>query len=243
MVLLELLGVLVGIVLAPLVFLGSLVRGARLFHPDGVVCRAEIVPIATDGPAGALAGRLAGDALVRLSGGVFRGPGEPRDILGAALRFGPPGLPLAGDQDLLLATFRTFRSLPSTLGEVEPHDFLANTYTSVASYATDGLARVRVRLVPVPGTVDEGATGTRGARLDAAIAADRAGFVLELAPHGAPWQKLAHVHLRARLPVDDRALRFDPRRAGRGLRPVGWFRGLRGVAYPVSQAARKLRGG
>lgn len=247
MLLLELLGLLVGGLLAPFVYVGSLIRGARLFHPDGVVCRVEITALATEGPAGELAARLAGDALVRLSGGLFRGPREPKDILGAAFRFGPSGEPAAGDQDLLLATFTSFLTLPRTLGGVKERDYLANTYTSVASYAAPGLARVRVRLVPAPGSERPGAApevaGDRVTLLDAAIAADRARLVLELAPHGGAWVPLAGVRLVARLPVDERALRFDPLRAGRGLRPIGWFRGLRRVVYPVSQAARRRRGG
>src|SRR4051812_39945970 len=103
----EVVGRVIGVLAAPFAAMGSFLRGARIFHPDGVLYRAEVRAVA----ATALARSLEGPALVRLSGALWREkPGsEPPDILGVAVRL-QPGEQTA--QDLLFATFRTALALP-----------------------------------------------------------------------------------------------------------------------------------
>src|SRR4051812_25702728 len=96
----------IGGVLAPLAAEGSLARGERLFHPDGVVYRADVAALSAEGAIADLARALEGPAIVRLSGATrhARGGREPRDILGVAVRFHAEGAePSAGAQDLLFA--------------------------------------------------------------------------------------------------------------------------------------------
>lgn len=86
-----------------------------LFHPGGFFYRAEVEPIARDGALVRLAERLAGIALVRLSGALWEWPHGKRtpDLLGAVIRFRssdqvtPPSLP--GDQDLCWSPRRRCR--------------------------------------------------------------------------------------------------------------------------------------
>src|SRR5512133_876672 len=101
-----------GVAMAPLVAVGSLVRRARLFHPDGLVYAAEVTPIGGAGVGSPAACRLAGPALVRVSSSLWKAPAEWPDILGLAIRFREDAaitpVPGGGDQDLLLVTVRSF---------------------------------------------------------------------------------------------------------------------------------------
>ena len=65
-------GRIIGAALAPLVFLFAIVRGVRVFHPDGVVYRADVRSLADGTPLERVARRLAGAALVRLSAAISR---------------------------------------------------------------------------------------------------------------------------------------------------------------------------
>src|SRR4051812_3496321 len=105
------LGRVTGALLAPVTAFVSALRRARMFHPDGVVYRADVEPIPTANRHGAhaqVAARLAGPALIRLSSAWWKGDREWPDVLGAALRFRSrpviSPVPDPGDQDLLFAT-------------------------------------------------------------------------------------------------------------------------------------------
>src|SRR4051794_13282844 len=93
----ERVGELVGWAMAPVTGGVSALRRARMFHPKGVVYRAEVTP-AKDTRWRAVAERLSGPAMARLSSAWWQERDLP-DALGCALRFGD-------DQDLLLATIR-----------------------------------------------------------------------------------------------------------------------------------------
>ena len=88
-------GIWAGWLLAPLTGTLSLLRRARMFHPEGAVYRArvEVVP----GPHAMLARRLEGPALARLSTAWWRAGKEWLDALGIALRLGrDPGAEAPG---------------------------------------------------------------------------------------------------------------------------------------------------
>ena len=55
--------------------------------------------------------------------------------------------------------------------------------------------------------------------------------------------EVAELRLIERLPIDGRALRVSMFRQGRAIRPVGFRNGVRATVYPISQLARRLRGG
>lgn len=236
----ELLGRIVGVLVAPLVFLVALVKGARAFHPDGGVFRAEVRATAVDASLVPVAGRLAGPALARLSAAMVRGEVEKPDVLGLGLRFGA-----AGAQDLLLATFDGFgpRQLRAALATTDVHDFLHNDYRAVSPFRLDGAG---LFVLHARGEAS-GSGATRAERLAQAITSGRAVLHVEaraLASDGDHAARpLVDVALVGRASVPPASLRLSPFHDGLGLRPVGFLAGIRWVAYPVSQLARRLRHG
>jgi hypothetical protein len=229
---------------APLAALGGFLRGARLFHAEGVVYRADVRAIATEGALGALAERLAGPAIVRLS----RGGGS---VLGVAVRFGTPPVvvpePGTPVQDLLLISVRRLVELPAAARLTDVHDFLANTYYTIARSRAAGLGLVELRLVPVERIGEArsalGVDASRDARLERDVALGAAVLRLELrqiAP-GAPWQPLDTITLTARADIDQAKLRFNPYHASLGLEPAGFLQGTRWAVYPASELGRALR--
>jgi hypothetical protein len=100
---------------------------------------------------------------------------------------------------------------------------------------------VILRLVPPPPAAADRGSG-RLARLDADLAAGRAGFTLMVGT-GSDAVALADLQLTERVDIDDRRLRASMFRQGRGVRPLGLRNGIRATVYPMSQLARRLRGG
>jgi hypothetical protein len=238
---LEALGRAIGGLLAPIAFEASLFRGARVFHPDGVVYRADVMPLATEGALADLARSLEGPAIVRFSGATRRKNGrrDPRDILGAAVRFHADGIAAtARAQDLLTATFRTIWQLPFAMLTTNPRDFLGNDYYAVLPFRARGLAgRVKLRLVPRRADL---AGADRRERLERAVAAGMATLQLEARVRGERWEPVAEITLREAYPGDPRELAFNPFRAGAGIEPVGFLQAVRAAVYPASQLGRAL---
>jgi len=237
------LGAVIALLLAIPIFLYSLARGRRAFHADGIVCRAEVIAKDAD-----LGPRLAGPAIVRLSG-AFNDEGRSgTDVLGMSLRFRRATDPYAreedlaiGDQDCLFGTFESFRTAKRDRANTDVSDYLGNQYSSVAVWRLDQLGAGKLRAIPIgPAPVGP----TRVARLDAAIAAGRAAFALEARDTDEhPLRIVAELRLIERLPLRGRFMRISMFRNGRGLVPTGFRNGIRAVVYPVSQLARRIRGG
>jgi hypothetical protein len=238
-------GRVIGTAVAPLTFLGSLLRRNRLFHPNGVVYRAEVKPIAPDGPLGLLAQRLTGTALVRLSGGLWEWPQGKRapDVLGVTVRFRsldevtPQSLP--GDQDLLLVTAPSLPGLLTAPFRTNVNDFLDNRYYAILPFSLEGAGKVYLRLVP---THSAPAGADRHERLALAVAASNAVLRLELQVEDGdePWLPIATIELRERLDIEDGELAFDPGSSAMGLVPRGVLQWVRPAAYAASQAGRRL---
>ncbi|MRG91060.1 hypothetical protein [Polyangium spumosum] len=254
----EALGRAIGGILAPLTGEGSLLRRARVFHPDGVLFRADVRPLVREGAVGELAQRLAGPALVRLSSAWWRHEKELPDALGIAVRFcgrAPTATSVeasARDQDLLFATFQHILSLPLAPLTTNVRDFLANAYHAILPFYVLGLGRVKFRLVP---TRQKDSHGSRRARLERAVAAGNAVFTLEVmqagglaarlrAPEGivrvSRWQAVAVIDLEERSLVDQESLSFTPFHAGRGIMPIGPFQMLRAATYAASRTGRRV---
>jgi hypothetical protein len=229
---------------APVAAEASLVRGARLFHPYGMVLDAEVRALPEGGALGAA---LEGPAIARFSGAIFRddaGRAWP-DILGLALRFHPGkgAEPAPGAQDLLLATFRSVWMLPFAMLLTHPGSYLANVYDSVLPSSVPGRAgAVTFRVVPEP-VREEGRT--RRERLENAVAEGRASLHLEMRPAAGPRPAvpIATIALLAPSDVDQEALRFDPSRAGAGIVPTGFFQAVRAAIYPAGQLGRGVANG
>ncbi len=233
----EVLGRAAGTILAPLVYAAARLRRSSLFHPRGVLYRADASPAGNVDALGGLGIRLAGPALVRLSTAWWRGEKEWPDVLGFAVRFtGDPAQPPGPtDQDLLLATIR--HPLTTLLAPLStnPHDFFANDYYAVSPFDAGEPEPLELRVVS-PRLRPEGRT--RWEKLDRAVADGRAVFTLEARRRrpNAFWQEAALLRLHERVDAPS-TLRFDPFRAGRGLRPGGFVSALRPAAYAASKAA------
>ncbi|MDI1475804.1 hypothetical protein [Polyangium sp. y55x31] len=256
----EALGRAIGGVLSPITGEGSLLRRARLFHPDGVLFRADVRPLAREGAVGELAQRLAGPALVRLSSAWWRHEKELPDALGIAVRFCgrmPTATSVeasARDQDLLFATFQHIWSLPFAPLTTNVHDFLGNQYHAILPFYVLGLGRVKFRLMPSRQRQHD-THGSRRERLERAVAAGNAVLRLEVAQVGAigarlrspeqilrmsRWQAVAVIDLEERSLVDQEALSFTPFHAGRGIMPIGPFQMMRAATYAASRTGRKV---
>ncbi len=239
------LGRVFGIVLAPLIFGTSLVRRARAVHAEGLLCRADVV-----GVPGTIGERLTGPALARLSGALGAEGAPAQDILGLALRFrraADGDDPSRGDQDLLIATFNSFRTAQADKAATDVTDYLsmANTYNTVAPWRIRGIgiAQLSARLAN-PGTPpDPGRGVSRKERLEIDIAQGNATLTLAACVDGGAAVTVAEIRLIALLPDAGRTLRESLRRTGRGLVATGFRNGIRRVVYPVSQLARRLVGG
>lgn len=244
----ELVGFAGGALLAPLAAAGSYLRRARIFHPDGVVYRAEVAVAAPEGAARDVALRLAGPALVRLSGALWRRrPGRARspDLLGVAIRFRsdptPGVVPEPTDQDLLFATVRSPLWVLYALAATNVHSFLDNDYHAVALFDAAELGDVRLRLrSPGIGSDDM----NREEALEQAVCTGDAVFELQArqARFGSRHETVARIHLLERVEIDQAALRFSPFRAGRGIVARGFLNALRILPYPASQLARPMQG-
>lgn len=238
----------IGLLVAPAAAVSSFIRGARIFHPDAVVYRADVHANATDGALGELGRRLAGPALVRLSGGTRREkPGtSPRDVLGVALRFNTPPVAVPGpdsrSQDLLLVSVQHLWQLPLSPLLTNPRDFLSNDYHALLPFRVGGLGVVEFRIVPEAPAAEGGEGMGRRERLERAVRLGRAVFHLQVKreERGAEWKPLATVALRERVDIDQAALLFTPFRAGAGIEPVGFVQGLRWATYAGSQVGREL---
>jgi hypothetical protein len=224
----------IGSVFAPFVTLLSKWRRARMFHPDGLVFTARVE---SRGPLGE---RLAGPALVRLSGALWRRGHEALDVLGIAVRFGGTVetalAPPEDAQDLLFATTPS----PLTLGlspfTTRSHDFFANHFWAVSPFDVDGVGRVKFRLTP---EIRGGTGETRDEKLRTAVAAGEARFLLETRPtFRAGWQAQAEIVLEREADVRQGRLVFSPFRDGRGIVPRGLVHAIRKAAYPASVAGR-----
>lgn len=227
-------------------FLLALVRSARPVHAEGLVCRARLVP--RDGELGP---RLAGPALARFSGAFTDERGGGADVLGLLLRLRTDeherAAGLTGDQDLLLATFESFRTAARDRASTDVSDYLANAYSSVAPWWLPGCGPATLRLARVTNvsaaTANRGATSSapRRERLDRALANGEV-ILLLTAELAGERRELAEVHLLERLDEPGHALRGSMMRCGRGVRPVGFRNGMRATLYPMSQFGRRLRG-
>jgi hypothetical protein len=206
-------------------------------HAEGVVCRARLT---SRHPTADL---LAGPALVRLSGALASQATTGTDVLGVDLRLQPVGKDDAayGDQDLLLGSFESFLTVARDRARTDAGDYLANRYSTVTPWWLTGHGPVILRLVPPPpAAADRGSD--RLARLDADLATGRAGFTLMVGT-GSGELALADLQLTERVDIDGRRLRASMFRHGRGVRPLGLRNGIRATVYPMSQLARRLRGG
>jgi len=232
-------GMSVGFWLSPTIAAITLIRRGRVFHPGGLYFRGRVERLAQDGAAGELAGRLQGAVLVRVSGGTGRVDDKRRDLVGITLRFhaldGDGSDPADTDQDLLLATFRSWTSLAKDMGATNTRDLLANDFSTVASYLDPDVGRTVFRIPATTGGSSEGRNGLE--RLRHTVTTDGVTLTLQARVDG-DWRNLLAIHLEEEGEGDDKKTRFNPWNAGRGVVPAGFDMGIRRIVYIVGQAVR-----
>jgi hypothetical protein len=242
-------GILTGLASALIIFPVSLIRGARFVHAEGVLCKADIFPLEVADPGRAVGGRFSGPALVRFSGAT-KSEGDPgKDNLGLALRMRAPrevdGAPEVGDQDLVFGTFKSLITAVKDNATVDSGDYLANVYYSVTPWRIRGIGLVHLRILAAHAS-KPGRLHSRLERLEADIEAGDCKLVLGYCPHGGgkePVTPMAMLKVTSVSPLPPQQLRTSLFRTGRNAKAVGFRNGIRRIAYPVSQLARRIRGG
>ena|GEM_PF-1133553 len=209
----------------------SRLRGARSFHPDGVVFEAAVE---IDDPPGDLADvPLLGEpgshrAVVRLS----RALGLPRpipDIHGFAIRFVDAYGP-GRHQDFLTVT--------SLDGAVAQHvllptgGFFSLPFSTLLPYRMGD----EVRLVGARPATEPADESESLGQLLATVDERPVRFDLTLARLLGSWTSIGTVTLGHRVPESEaQRIRFNPWNTGGNIRPTGPFMGLRESAYRESQ--------
>jgi hypothetical protein len=229
-----------GDLLAPLIAGVSRARHARMFHPDGRTFTAHVDPL-DSAEFGALGASLAGTALARFSGALWRRGFEHFDVLGVALRFRPTpqvdAIARPGDQDLLLATIISPFTMPFAPFTTNPHDFFANQYWAVSPFEIPSGLRVKFRLSAHPPLPP--ARAARERQLLAATEQHRAIWTLEARrTFRLAWTPIATLNLLGIADLDQATLRFSPFNIGKGIVPRGLVHAMRRPTYRASQQAR-----
>lgn len=228
-----------GKVLSAATYIGSALRDARIFHPEGELLR-SVAEIETDDPLlKRVARKLSGPALLRFSAGIFRDEESHFDILGCALRLGwKPQKPLDehGVQDLVLGTFKSILTLPFAPLTTNTHDYLANIYYSVTPYRAEQLGKVEFRLQG-EGSEQE---GKRTDNLHKALEGDGGVMHLQIRREAwmATWEPLLTIRLQEVVTFPDERLFFTPFHDGKKIHPVGFINYIRKKTYDASRAGR-----
>lgn len=235
----ERLGRAAGRLLAPVANLAARLRRGRALHLEGTVCAAEVIAAADDPLLVPLARRLAGAAVVRFSGALWRRPRLP-ELLGCAVRFRGErplsALAAPEDQDLLFVTVPSLWLALPGMFRTRRHDYLHNAYYTASPLELPPLGPLELRLVPLPAAIQPG--DTRDQRLDAAMQHGVARLRLELKRERRVWQSVCDIRLRGRLELDDDELAYSPFHMGLGLLPRGFINAMRAAVYAASHAGR-----
>lgn len=219
---------------------GSSIRGARIFHPDGIAQRVRVTirPTDEDPDAGELGVALLDrpgtyEGVARFSRGASL-PEPLPDVLGLAVRIVDAHGP-GQDQDILVGS-----SLELPVGRellLPTVGFRGTTLSSVLPYR---LGHAGTYWLGARISDPTGAPLVRLSSLRAAIDAGEASLTLRHARRFGPWRTFADVTFVEDLPQDEAdALAFNvDANTGGGLEPAGFFQALRRHAYAASQAVR-----
>ena len=212
----------------------SAIRGARIFHPNGVAYRGTFEVPEHGGSSGVPLFDQPGrhEATIRFS----RGAGLPQplpDLLGLALRI-EDAHGRARPQDFLLITSRDAPIVHHAL--LPARSFFGGSYSSILAYRIGSA----VRLVgAIPTIAPDGAGRHDMEELVERADAGEVSFHLALAPLLGRWRRIGELRVEERLSdTVAEELRYNPWNAGGGIVPVGPFQGLRRPAYAGSQRGR-----
>jgi hypothetical protein len=220
--------------------LGSTLRSARVFHPDGIAHRVSITirPTAAAPDATPLGVELLDregtyTGVARFSRGASL-PEPLPDVLGLAIRI-DDAHGHGQDQDILLGS-----SLELPVGRqllVPNLTFRGTTLSSVLPYrlGSAGTFWLGARVCDPAGS-----PLVRLSALRAAIASDEVSLTLRYASRFGAWRTFADVRFGEALSErESDALGFNvDENTGGGIEPAGFIQALRRHAYAASQAAR-----
>jgi len=244
----EAVGLWVGSLIAPIFAFGSLLRQARIFHPQGINFRADVRSVegADIDPrfTELVQGLTKGDALVRFSTGMWSVEKIMLpDVLGMSIRFRADRddnfKPEEGAQDLLLVTSESLLQLPVAALATNQYNFAGNAYHGMAPFQVAKQDDMILRVVPAT-QID--VTGTdRYQNIRQAVEEDDVVFRLETASQSQPmkWLPLVEIRLMSEVSLDDTKLEFFPFRTGQNIIPQGFIQYMRPVPYLLSQYARR----
>ena len=232
MKIIESLGWFLGFPLGLLTGVVSFLRGARMFHPRGIIVLSEVHNLTDEV-------HFPSKALVRFSSAWWKEE-EWMDVLGVSIRFGASGeslKPSPAEQDLLFASFQ--RPWQIGLGPfiTEFHDFFHNEYFSVSPFSYKKQS-VEFKLTP---EFYHQVTGTRDEKLLQDIQ-DQA--ELRLWMRKIPeqeWLAIADIKLSQELKLNQEELKFNPFQNGLAIYPQGFIQHLRIGSYQLSQWGRSYR--
>lgn len=219
---------------------GSSIRGARIFHPDGIAQRVQVTihPTAQD-PDTAEVGvpLLDRPGTYRGVARFSRGASLPEplpDVLGLAVRIIDAHGP-GQDQDILVGS-----SLELPVGRellLPTVGFRGTTLSSVLPYR---LGHAGTFWLGAKVTDPTGAPLVRLSALRRAIDAGEASLTLRYARRFGAWRDFAAVTFAGDLAQEESdALAFNvDDNTGGGIAPAGFFQALRRHAYAASQAVR-----
>lgn len=227
-------------VTATVMQVGSSIRGARVFHPEGIAQRVTVTirPTSEEPDADELGVALLDrpgtyEGFVRFSRGASL-PEPLPDVLGLAVRICDAHGPGA-DQDILVGS-----SLDLPVGRqllLPTIGFRGTTLSSVLPYrlGQGGIFWLGARVCD-----PAGAPLVRLSGLRQAIDAGEATLTLRYARRFGGWRNFADVTFNGDLSQEDSdALAFNvDENTGGGIEPAGFFQALRRHAYAASQAAR-----
>jgi hypothetical protein len=207
---------------------GSALRGARVFHPEGFLCRGRWEIEAESelaGEAEILRLGAGHDVIARLSRGVGL-PDRLPDFFGIAVRlvdaYGPDR-----HQDLLI---NASSSLPLLHHLFLPAPrWFAQSYSTCLPYRSGGGPFV-VGLLPPPERGPAPPLAAMRAAVEQGVA-----FGIALSTPLGRWRRIGTLHLREPVPGE---VDFDPWNTGGGLEPATWLNRLRREAYRQSRLAR-----
>lgn len=214
---------------------GAAVRGARLFHPDGVLARGTLTRIAEAGVGLPVED---GHVVARVSKGAGV-PGDLPDVVGLAFRMEPHD----GDEtpwDVLLASAMGTTGWAKTIPF--PARSLAGGHLSTLQpldYDGDSWW-LRARLLSGPSA----SSGLSLAGFRRLIDGDAMVFIIEQAWRGGAFEPLAELELASTVTEAEYPdIGFDPTlNTTRGVRPgPRWLSKIRTVAYRQSRRGRRVR--
>lgn len=221
----EALGELIGYPVGLLTGAISFLRNARMFHPKGILTKAEVESLLPDMP-------FTEKVLVRFSSALWKDR-EWKDVLGISLRFYRDKVPV---QDLLFASFPYPWETPIGPFLTDHKDFFANTFYAVSPFEYQG-EKMKFKI-----TFSDTCQGeNRHEKLMYGIHHHH--YLILWKGDDKNWTQVARIRLLKEIALDQEDLRMAPFLNGLGIKPVGFIHYLRIGAYRFSQKGRALRRG